>query len=61
MIAFAQAGHGTIAGNVFDAQSEQPVRAGTVTAVGATTLSTPVNADGTFKLTAPAGKYKLQF
>lgn len=52
---------GTISGNLFDAQSGQPIRGGKVNVVGRPELSAPVNSDGTFKLIVPPGKYKIQF
>ena len=52
---------GTISGNLFDAQSGQPIRNGKVAVVGKPELTVAVNGDGTFKLILPAGKYKLQF
>lgn len=60
LISFTSMAQNALSGTVTDSKSGAPVSGMTVTIKG-TKTSTQTGADGTFKLTAPAGKNTLQF
>ena len=52
---------GTVAGTIFDASNGQPIRGATVTVTGASSVTQPVNGDGTFSISLSPGTYVLKF
>jgi outer membrane receptor protein involved in Fe transport len=52
---------GLVSGTVFDAQSGRPIAGATVEVDGKPEFKTQTDADGAFRLTLPAGTYKLKY